>query len=130
MFEVGVVATFESAHRLRGDFGPATRLHGHTYRLEVAVRGERLSEDGTLVDIALLRGAVDEVVASLHLRDLDEVPGLAGRNTTAERVAEHVAVEVGRRLADAAGCTGLGVRLWESPHAYAAHDVELGGAGR
>ncbi|HZF58812.1 MAG TPA: 6-carboxytetrahydropterin synthase, partial [Rubrobacter sp.] len=40
MYEIYVAASFEAAHRLVGDFGPATRLHGHTYRLEVVVRGE------------------------------------------------------------------------------------------
>ncbi|NCC37436.1 MAG: 6-carboxytetrahydropterin synthase, partial [Chloroflexia bacterium] len=28
MFEIGVSARFEAAHRLVGDFGPATRMHG------------------------------------------------------------------------------------------------------
>ena len=41
MYEVYVAARFEAAHRLVGDFGPATRMHGHTYRMEVIVRGQR-----------------------------------------------------------------------------------------
>ena len=58
MYEVYVAAQFEAAHRLVGDFGPATRMHGHTYRLEVIVRGKRLSGDGTLYDIGRLRSAL------------------------------------------------------------------------
>jgi 6-pyruvoyltetrahydropterin/6-carboxytetrahydropterin synthase len=42
MFEIGVSAQFEAAHRLVGDFGPATRMHGHTCRLEALVREKRL----------------------------------------------------------------------------------------
>ena len=42
MYEVYVAARFEAAHRLVGDFGPATRTHGHTYRLEVIMRGQHL----------------------------------------------------------------------------------------
>lgn len=129
MFEAGVVGGFEAAHRLRGDFGPATRLHGHTYRVEVAVRGERLREDGTLLDIALLRRALDEVTASLHLRDLDEVEALHGVNTTAERVAEHVARAVAARLLVGAALHDaalvLTARVWESPQAWASCGVEL-----
>ena len=87
MYEVYVAARFEAAHRLVGDFGPATRLHGHTYRLEVLVRGERLHDDGTLYDIGLLPPAVEDLAASLHYRDLGDVPGLAGVNTTAEALA-------------------------------------------
>src|SRR5918992_566631 len=59
MYEVYVATQFEAAHRLVGDFGLATRTHGHTYRMDVIVRGERLSGDGTLYDIGELRPAVE-----------------------------------------------------------------------
>jgi len=74
MYEVYVAAQFEAAHRLVGELGSATRLHGHTYRMEVMVRGERIKDDGTLYDIGQLRPAVDELAASLHYRDLNDVP--------------------------------------------------------
>lgn len=51
MYEIGVTAQFEAAHRLVGDFGPATRVHGHTYRLEVMVRGDRLDDRSVLYEI-------------------------------------------------------------------------------
>ena len=124
MYEIGVVAQFEAAHRLVSDFGPATRLHGHTYRLEAIVRGERLDDDGALYDIGRLRGAVDELAASLHYRDLGEVAGLAGVNTTAEAVARHCweALAPGLR---GRGLVSLLVRVWESPQVYAARDEVL-----
>jgi 6-pyruvoyltetrahydropterin/6-carboxytetrahydropterin synthase len=124
MYEIGVVAQFEAAHRLVGDFGPATRLHGHTYRLEVVVRGARLHDDGTLYDIGRLRAAVEDLVATLHYRDLGEVPGLAGVNTTAEAVARHCWEALAGPLRDA-GLTSLLVRVWESPQVYAARDDAL-----
>ncbi|HMQ30122.1 MAG TPA: 6-carboxytetrahydropterin synthase [Chloroflexaceae bacterium] len=126
MYEIGVTAQFEAAHRLVGDFGPATRMHGHTYRLEAAVRGPELRPDGTLFDITALQGAVGALVADLHYRDLGEVPGLAGVNTT----AEHVAGYCWRRLAEALaglGLTSLTVRVWENPGAYAAYEAPLPG---
>jgi 6-pyruvoyltetrahydropterin/6-carboxytetrahydropterin synthase len=124
MYEVYVAARFEAAHRLVGDFGPATRMHGHTYRMEVIVRGQRLAEDGTLYDIGRLKQAVDDLAASLHYRDLGEVPGLTGVNTTAEAVADFC----WQRLASPLRGHGLGslvVRIWESPDAYAAREDTL-----
>ena len=125
MYEVYVAASFEAAHRLRGDFGPASRTHGHTYRLEAVVRGEDLAEDGTLLDIGQLRGAVEGIAASLDYRDLDEVPGLAGKNTTAEVVAgfcwEGLAPALRGR-----GLASLAVRVWESPRVYAGREGTLG----
>jgi 6-pyruvoyltetrahydropterin/6-carboxytetrahydropterin synthase len=124
MYEVYVAAQFEAAHRLVGDFGPATRTHGHTYRMEVIVRGEGLSDDGTLYDIGELRSAVEDLASSLHYRDLDEVPELAGVNTTAEAVAgycwEKLAPPLRGRDLDS-----LVVRIWESPQVYAAREEGL-----
>lgn len=121
MYQIGVNAQFEAAHRLVGDFGPATRLHGHTYRLEVVVRGEHLNDDGILYDIGRLTVAVQKLATSLQYRDLDEAPGLAGRNTTAEAVADHCWQALANTLRDQ-GLSGLLVRVWESPQVYAARD--------
>lgn len=125
MYEVYVAAAFEAAHRLKGDFGPAARTHGHTYRLEAIVRGESLAEDGTLLDIGGLREAVEGVAASLHYRDLDEVPGLAGKNTTAEVVAGFCWDGISPSL-EGRGLHSLAVRVWESPQVYAAREETLG----
>ncbi len=124
MYEVYVAAQFEAAHRLVGDFGPATRPHGHTYRLEVLVRGERLKDDGTLYDIGWLREAVEELAASLHYRDLNDVPGLAGINTTAEAVADYCWEKLAPSLRGH-NLDSLTVRIWESPQVYAAREDSL-----
>ena len=121
MYEVYVAAQFEAAHRLVGDFGPATRQHGHTYRMEVIVRGERLKEDGTLYDIGQLSPAVEELAASLHYRDLNDVPDLAGVNTTAETVAHYCWDQLAPPLSGQ-GLDSLVVRIWESPQVYAARE--------
>jgi 6-pyruvoyltetrahydropterin/6-carboxytetrahydropterin synthase len=124
VYEIYVAASFEAAHRLVGDFGPATRLHGHTYRLEVVVRGERLRDNGTLYDIGLLRPAVDDLASSLNYRDLDEVPDLAGVNTTAEAVACYCWERLAQPLRGE-GLDSLVVRVWESSEVYAAREDPL-----
>jgi len=125
MYEVYVAAQFEAAHRLVGDFGPASRMHGHTYRMEAILRGQRLQDDGTLYDIGELRQAVDDLAASLDYRDLDEVPGLTGVNTTAEAVANYCWERLAAPLRDL-DLDSLVVRIWESPDVYAAREDALG----
>lgn len=124
MYEIGVTAQFEAAHRLVGDFGPATRMHGHTYRLDVAVRGPQLQPDGTLLDISILQAALATLVSELHYRDLGEVPGLAGVNTTAENVAHYCWHQLAEALRGR-GLAVLAVRAWENPTAYAAYEAAL-----
>jgi 6-pyruvoyltetrahydropterin/6-carboxytetrahydropterin synthase len=124
MYEIYVAAMFEAAHRLVGDFGPAARTHGHTYRMEVIVRGQHLGDDGTLYDIGELGQAVEALASSMHYRNLDEVPGLAEVNTTAEAVAAFCWEKLAQTLRDK-GLDSLTVRIWESPDAYAAREDAL-----
>jgi 6-pyruvoyltetrahydropterin/6-carboxytetrahydropterin synthase len=124
MYEVYVAARFEAAHRLLGDFGPATRTHGHTYRMEVIVRGQHLGDDGTLYDIGELGQAVERLAGSMHYRDLNEIPGLEEVNTTAEEVASYCWEKLAELLRGQ-GLGSLAVRIWESPDAYAAREDML-----
>jgi len=124
MYRVGIVTGFEAAHRLRGDFGPATRVHGHTYRVEVAVSGPALREDGTLCDIGLLQEIVQGAVDPLHFQDLDGLGVFEGKNTTAERVARYLFDQIAPRL-KSEGLSSLAVQVWESPRAYATYEGPL-----
>lgn len=124
MFEIGVVTQFEAAHRLHGEFGPATRTHGHTYRVEIGLRGETLKPDGTLYDIGRLQGVVRDTVEPLHYRDLDEIEGFQGKNTTAEVVARFLWQQIAPHLTGA-GLDALSVRVWESPQAWAMYEGPL-----
>ena len=124
MYEVYVAARFEAAHRLVGDFGPASRMHGHTYRMEVIVRGQHLGDDGTLYDIGELDKAANDLVASLDYRDLNEVPGLTDVNTTAEVLADYCWERLAPPLRDR-GIDSLAVRIWESPDVYAGREDTL-----
>jgi 6-pyruvoyltetrahydropterin/6-carboxytetrahydropterin synthase len=124
MYEIYVAARFEAAHRLVGDFGPAVRTHGHTYRMEVILRGQHLRDDGMLYDIGELGQAVEGLADSMHYRDLNEVPGLAEVNTTAEAVAAYCWEKLAQPLRGE-GLDSLTVRIWESPDAYAAREDGL-----
>ena len=124
MYEIYVAARFEAAHSLVGDFGPATRMHGHTYRMEVILRGQQLGDDDTLYDIGELGQAVEGLAGSMHYRDLNEVPGLEGVNTTAEAVAAYCWDKLAQSLRGR-GLDSLTVRIWESPDAYAAREDAL-----
>jgi 6-pyruvoyltetrahydropterin/6-carboxytetrahydropterin synthase len=126
MYEIGVVDQFEAAHHLEGNFGPASRTHGHTYKVELAVRGDRLRDDGTLYDIGQLSQALREELAKLHYRDLTELEAFRGRNTTAEVVAQHLLTSVQPAI-DRDGLRLIAVKVWESPGAYAAVELALDG---
>ena len=110
MYEVYVAARFEAAHRLVGDFGPATRTHGHTYRLEVIMRGQHRRRQHALRHRRA--GAGSRESGRLHaLQGLNEVPGLQEVNTTAEAVASYCWEKLAEPLRGQ-GLDSLTVRIW------------------
>jgi 6-pyruvoyltetrahydropterin/6-carboxytetrahydropterin synthase len=78
---------FEAAHLL--PLLPAThkcrRLHGHSFKAEIAVEGECDPNLGWLMDYAELSAAFKPLWEQLDHRYLNEVPGL--ENPTSENVA-------------------------------------------
>lgn len=110
MFTVTVRDRVMIAHSLRGEvFGPAQRLHGATYVVDATFRGDRLDDDGVLVDIGRATSALREVLAGLDYRNLDDEAAFAGRNSTTEVVARVVADGLAERLR--AGRLGGGADL-------------------
>jgi 6-pyruvoyltetrahydropterin/6-carboxytetrahydropterin synthase len=91
MYSVSVRDHFMIAHSLSGDvFGPAERLHGATYVVDVEFRRPDLDAAGVVVDIGRATEAVRAVLADLNYRNLDDEPSLKGRNTTTEVLARVV----------------------------------------
>ena len=91
MYTVTVRDHMMIAHSFRGEvFGPAQRLHGATYVIDVEFRRQELDADGIVVDIGRASDELRKIVADLSYRNLDEEPAFAGRNTTTEFLARVV----------------------------------------
>lgn len=78
MFELSKQFRFEAAHTLHRsvDAEPSRRIHGHSYRAEVTLRGRPDPQTGMVMDLGLFRRALEEVRDGLDHRFLDEVAGL------------------------------------------------------
>jgi len=90
--------TIEAAHRLPNV--PAghkcARLHGHSFRIELHLRGEVDSHTGWVVDFADVRAAFQPVYEQLDHHYLNEIPGL--ENPTSENLARWVWAQTHPRL--------------------------------
>jgi 6-pyruvoyl-tetrahydropterin synthase len=132
MFTLGVSDHVMIAHSFPDPFfGPAQRLHGATYAIDLEVRVQSLGPHHVVMDIGALRNLLREVLGELDYRNLDDHAVFAGKLSTTERVAEHVAHRAAERLArlsaDAAPAPGAVVRavVRESPVAYAAFECAV-----
>jgi 6-pyruvoyl-tetrahydropterin synthase len=132
MFSVTVRDHVMIAHSLRGEvFGPAQRLHGATYIVDATFSRVELDSDDIVVDIGAATEVLRDVLADLNYRNLDEVPELAGRNSTTEVLARLIAdrlvgrVEGGGLGHSASGLARIGVTLRESHIAWASYERSL-----
>lgn len=112
MYELIVETRFSAAHRLRGYHGDCEMLHGHNWKIDVRLRGERLDSLGMLVDFRELRARVQVVVDRLDHRYLNEVPPFTSVNPTTENIARFVFDELAKTLPG--GLTASSVTAWES----------------
>jgi 6-pyruvoyltetrahydropterin/6-carboxytetrahydropterin synthase len=87
MFEVAIEHTFAAGHALRNYKGKCENVHGHNYKIQVTVRGEKLDHAGMLADFVelkrLLRG-VSERLDHVFLNDIEPFTEL---NPSAENMA-------------------------------------------
>jgi len=132
MYTVSVRDHFMIAHSFRGEvFGPAQKLHGATYVVDLELRRQELDEDGLVVDIGLASKALAEVLAGLNYRNLDDEPELAGHNTTTEFLSRLIFDRIAARIRTgelrpgAMGLNGMRVTLNESHVAAASYEDEL-----
>jgi len=95
MYELTKQFRFEAAHTLRRcvEAEASRRIHGHSYRAEVAVRGRPEPRSGMVIDLGLLERALAEAEAALDHRFLDEIADLG------PATLENLAAWIWRRLA-------------------------------
>jgi 6-pyruvoyl-tetrahydropterin synthase len=132
MYSITVRDHVMIAHSFRGEvFGPAQRLHGATYVVDLELQRATLDADGLVVDIGLAASALGAVLAELNYRNLDDEPAFAGQNTTTEFLARVVFDRVAARIragelgANAVGLDALRVTLHESHIAAASYEAGL-----
>ena len=101
MFELSKQFRFESAHTLDRvvDGEASRRIHGHSYRAEVVVRGDADLATGMVVDLGLVARALEQARLGLDHQLLNDVPDLG------PATMENLSVWIWRKVSPA--CRGL-----------------------
>lgn len=120
MFALAVRDSFAAAHRLESYKGKCEALHGHNFTVEAIFEGEKIDGDGMLVDFAILKGYLKDVLAELDHTYLNEIPFFRERASS----SEYIALFIYQRIAELFGEENASlteVRVWESANSYAAY---------
>jgi 6-pyruvoyltetrahydropterin/6-carboxytetrahydropterin synthase len=99
IFQLKVTSHFSSSHQLRNYQGRCEDLHGHNFRVEAWVEGERLDPDTEiLMDFKELKSKLAEVLDGLDHKHLNELAPFEEHNPSSENLARFIYQELEKRL--------------------------------
>ena len=121
MFEVSVEQTFAAGHALRNYKGKCENVHGHNFKVQVVIEGEKLDETGLLVDFLDVKAAMQSIIDRLDHVFLNDVAPFDVKNPSAENIAEYFYQEMTRSLGAGVPVRIREVRIWETDIQSAAY---------
>ena len=121
MFELKVKTHFAAAHQLKMVSKKCENLHGHNWRIEVCIMGEKLNNAGVLIDFGILKAHIMDVIDKLDHRFLNEVGFFPDDNPpSSENIAMYIARKIDAAM-DEPGIRVSRVTAWESEDACATY---------
>jgi len=90
MYRIKVYGEFSAAHRIDGYAGDCSQLHGHNWRVCIAISTEGLDELGLSCDFREAKAILHGVLKELDHRLLNDHPWLEGGNPSSERLAKTI----------------------------------------
>jgi 6-pyruvoyltetrahydropterin/6-carboxytetrahydropterin synthase len=117
MFEVSVEHTFAAGHALRHYRGKCENVHGHNYRIQITVEGERLNSIGLLVDFVAVKKELRAAADRLDHQFINDLEPFTVLNPSAENMAKYFFDELGPKVKGEPGQGNVRlsmVTVWET----------------
>ena len=122
MYELTISTEFEAAHKIENYQGKCFRLHGHNWKVEVAVEGKELDELGMVIDFKVFKENVNKVIEEFDHQYLNELPTFQGKTPSAENISKYVFDTLQNRFSD--GIVLKYIKVWESPRSAVKYYLE------
>ena len=122
MYELTIITEFEAAHKIDDYPGKCARLHGHNWKVEVAVASKKLDDLGMVIDFRALKEKVNKVIETFDHHYLNELPVFQDSIPTAENISKIIFDELQNKFSD--GIILRYVQVWESPRSAVKYSLE------
>jgi 6-pyruvoyltetrahydropterin/6-carboxytetrahydropterin synthase len=122
MYELKTITHFAAAHQLTMVGEKCENLHGHNWKIEVHVSGEKTDSGGILVDFGVIKKHVREIMAMLDHKYLNELDYFQHNQPSSENIAYFVATELQKKIDNQTASVSR-VTAWESEDACATYIV-------
>ncbi len=95
MFELKVTTDFAGAHQLKMVGEKCENLHGHNWKIEVFVMGEKLNKAGVLIDFGIIKKHLKDIIKIFDHRFLNELDEFTDNVPPS---SENIAYFIGKKL--------------------------------
>jgi len=123
MYELKVVTKFAAAHQLTMVGTKCENMHGHNWKIEVYVTGEKLDDGGVVMDFGVIKKHVRDIMSLLDHKYLNELEFFQQSQPSSENIAYLVADKLQQKI-DNSSVKVSRVTAWESDDASATYIVE------
>ena len=119
MYKITINDYFSSAHQLRGYKGKCEALHGHNWKVEIQIEGDKLDDVGLLIDFKDIKTILKNMVDELDHKMLNEIKPFDEINPSSELLAKYIHEKMSDRLP--AEINLLETSVWESENSKATY---------
>lgn len=120
MYKLKVKSEFSAAHNLREYRGKCEALHGHNWKVEVALAAGKTGSNGMVLDFQVIKKELRDILGEFDHAYLNELPHFKKHNPTSENLARYIYVRLKSKI-EAASCKLQEVTVWESDNCSAAY---------
>jgi 6-pyruvoyltetrahydropterin/6-carboxytetrahydropterin synthase len=113
MYTLTTMVEFSSAHTLVGHSGPCKKMHGHNWKVEVEITGDKLDKIWMVVDFKEIRKATNLVVDELDHEFLNNLEPFSEDNPTAENIARYIFTKLSEEFSNK-NVKVNSIKLWET----------------
>jgi 6-pyruvoyltetrahydropterin/6-carboxytetrahydropterin synthase len=120
MYKLTIRTSFAAAHNLINYQGDCENLHGHNWKVEVAVTARELDKAGLGIDFKVLKREAGVVIGELDHKYLNENPAFSDISPSSEHISRYLYHRLSERLNND-NIAVESVTVWESDNASACY---------
>lgn len=120
MYRLQIQTSFAAAHCLINYQGDCENLHGHNWKVEVAVTASELDKAGLGIDFKILKSETSALLKTLDHKYLNELPPFIGQSPSSENISRYLYQQLSQQLNNG-NVKVESVTVWESDVACATY---------
>ena len=122
MYELKVITHFAAAHKLKMVAKKCENLHGHNWKVEACMTGEKLNEAGVLIDFGEIKQHLSKIMDTLDHKYLNELDCFHDGNPSSENITRYITTRLQKSITNPEIKVSR-VTVWESVDACATYIV-------